>query len=87
MAVFAVQRSVAEKWKDVTGAPLIEAYGLTETSPAACMNPMTLKEFSGTVSLPISSTTVSIKDDDGNDLAHGEDGEICIKGPQVMQGL
>ena len=82
----AVQRSVAEKWKDVTGAPLIEAYGLTETSPAACMNPMTLKEFSGTVGLPISSTIVSIKDDDGNDLAHGEDGEICIKGPQVMQG-
>ena len=76
----AVQRSVAEKWKDVTGAPLIEAYGLTETSPAACMNPMTLKEFSGTVGLPISSTIVSIKDDDGNDLAHGEDGEICIKG-------
>jgi long-chain acyl-CoA synthetase len=82
----AVQRSVAEKWKEITGAPLIEAYGLTETSPAACMNPMTLKEFSGTVGLPISSTIVSIKDDDGNDLAHGEDGEICIKGPQVMQG-
>ena len=82
----AVQRSVAEKWKDITGAPLIEAYGLTETSPAACMNPMTSKEFSGNVGLPISSTIVSIKDDDGNDLAHGEDGEICIKGPQVMQG-
>jgi long-chain acyl-CoA synthetase len=82
----AVQRSVAEKWKEVTGAPLIEAYGLTETSPAACMNPMTSKEFSGNVGLPISSTIVSIKDDDGNDLAHGEDGEICIKGPQVMQG-
>ena len=59
-------------------APLIEAYGLTETSPAACMNPMTSKEFSGNVRLPISSTIVSIKDDDGNDLAHGEDGEICI---------
>ena len=82
----AVQRSVAEKWKEVTGAPLIEAYGLTETSPAACMNPMTSKEFSGNVGLPISSTIVSIKDDDGNDLAHGEDGEICIKGTQVMQG-
>ncbi|MAW08090.1 MAG: long-chain-fatty-acid--CoA ligase [Halobacteriovoraceae bacterium] len=82
----AVQRSVAEKWKEVTGAPLIEAYGLTETSPAACMNPMTSKEFSGTVGLPISSTFVSIKDDDGNDLSLGEDGEICIKGPQVMQG-
>ncbi len=82
----AVQRSVAEKWKEVTGAPLIEAYGLTETSPAACMNPMTSKEFSGNVGLPISSTFVSIKDDDGNNLALGEDGEICIKGPQVMQG-
>ena len=82
----AVQKAVADKWKEVTGAPLIEAYGLTETSPAACINPMTLKSFNGTVGLPISSTFVSIKDDDGKDLAFNEDGEICIKGPQVMQG-
>ena len=82
----AVQKAVADKWKEVTGAPLIEAYGLTETSPAACINPMTLKSFNGTVGLPISSTFVSIKDDDGKDLSFNEDGEICIKGPQVMQG-
>ncbi len=82
----AVQKSVADKWKQVTGAPLIEAYGLTETSPAACMNPLSLKEFNGTVGLPISSTTVSIKDDAGVDLEVGERGEICIQGPQVMQG-
>ena len=82
----AVQRSVAERWKEVTGTTLIEAYGLTETSPAACMNPMDLKEFNGKIGLPISSTEVSIQDDDWNELALGEHGEICIRGPQVMQG-
>ena len=83
----AVQQSVAEKWKEVTGVPLIEAYGLTETSPAACMNPMTLEAFNGTVGLPISSTEVAIRGDDSEDnLPVGEVGEICIKGPQVMQG-
>jgi len=82
----AVQKAVADKWKQVTNAPLIEAYGLTETSPAACMNPLTLKEFNGTVGLPISSTSVTLKDDDGNDVVLGEAGEICIKGPQVMKG-
>jgi len=82
----AVQRSVAERWKEVTGTTLIEAYGLTETSPAACMNPMTLKEFNGKIGLPISSTEVCIQDDDWNDVALGENGEICIRGPQVMQG-
>ena len=82
----AVQKAVADKWKQVTGAPLIEAYGLTETSPAACMNPLSLKEFNGTVGLPISSTIVAIKDDEGKNLNDGERGEICIKGPQVMQG-
>jgi len=82
----AVQRSVAERWKEVTGTTLIEAYGLTETSPAACMNPMDLKEFNGKIGLPISSTEVSIQDDDWNELPLGEKGEICIRGPQVMQG-
>ncbi len=82
----AVQRAVAEKWKSVTGAPLIEAYGLTETSPAACINPMDLKDFNGMIGLPVSSTDVCIKDDDGNTLNVGEVGEICIKGPQVMKG-
>ena len=80
----AVQRGVAERWKEVTGTTLVEAYGLTETSPAACMNPMNLKEFNGKIGLPISSTEVSIQDDDWNELAIGERGEICIRGPQVM---
>ena len=82
----AVQRAVAEKWKKTTGCVLIEAYGLTETSPAACINPMTLKDYNGQIGLPIPSTEVVIKDDDGKDLPTGERGEICIKGPQVMRG-
>jgi long-chain acyl-CoA synthetase len=82
----AVQRGVAERWKEVTGTTLIEAYGLTETSPAACMNPMDLKEFNGKIGLPISSTEASMQDDDWNELPIGEQGEICIRGPQVMQG-
>ena len=82
----AVQRGVAERWKEVTGTTLIEAYGLTETSPAACMNPMNLKEFNGKIGLPISSTEVTLQDDDWNEVAPGEHGEICIRGPQVMQG-
>ncbi|MFH2218215.1 MAG: AMP-binding protein [Pseudomonadota bacterium] len=81
----ALQEPVARAWKKTTGAPLIEAYGLTETSPAACMNPMTLTEYNGFVGLPISSTTVAIKDDYEKDLPLGEIGEICIKGPQVMR--
>lgn len=82
----AVQKAVADRWKQVTGRPLIEAYGLTETSPAACINPMTLKEYNGFIGLPISSTEVEIKDDNNNTVPLGEIGEICIKGPQVMAG-
>ena len=82
----AVQRAVAEEWMNVTGAPLLEAYGLTETSPAACINPLNLKAFNGKIGLPISSTECSIQDDDWNELPIGETGEICIRGPQVMQG-
>ena len=82
----AVQRAVAERWKEVTGKPLIEAYGLTETSPAACINPMTNTEFNGSIGLPISSTEVSIRDEDGAPLGIGAVGEICIRGPQVMAG-
>lgn len=82
----AVQKSVADRWKAVTGRPLIEAYGLTETSPAACINPMTLKDYNGLIGLPISSTEIEIKDDDGKSLPLGEIGEICIRGPQVMAG-
>jgi long-chain acyl-CoA synthetase len=82
----AVQRTVSDHWKQVTGRPIIEAYGLTETSPAACINPPDRTEFNGSIGLPISSTDVSIRDDDGNELAIGEIGELCIKGPQVMAG-
>ncbi len=82
----AVQRPVAEEWQKVTGKPLIEAFGLTETSPAACINPPQLEGFNGSIGLPISSTEVSIRDDDGNELAIGEIGELCIRGPQVMAG-
>jgi len=82
----AVQRAVAERWKKVTGVTLVEAYGLTETSPAACMNPLELAEYNGAIGLPISSTDASIQDDDGKALGTGEVGELCIKGPQVMKG-
>ncbi len=84
----AVQRAVAEQWRKVTGVPLIEAYGLTETSPAACINPLTLTEYNGNIGLPISSTELSIRNDEGRELGFGEDqvGEICIRGPQVMRG-
>jgi long-chain acyl-CoA synthetase len=82
----AVQRAVAERWKKVTGVTLVEAYGLTETSPAACMNPLDLPEYNGAIGLPISSTDASIQDDDGRQLGVGEIGELCIRGPQVMKG-
>ena len=82
----AVQRAVAERWLEVTGARLIEAYGLTETSPAACINPMDIQEFNGCIGLPISSTEGGIMDDTGNLLPQGEVGELVIRGPQVMKG-
>jgi long-chain acyl-CoA synthetase len=82
----AVQKTVAQEWREVTGKTLIEAYGLTETSPAACMNPLNIDGYNGKIGLPISSTIVKIIDDSGDDLALGEAGEICIKGPQVMKG-
>ncbi len=82
----AVQRAVAERWKQITGVTLVEAYGLTETSPAATMNPLDIPEYNGTIGVPISSTEVVIRDDDGKDLALGEPGELCIRGPQVMKG-
>lgn len=82
----AVQRAVAERWKKATGCTLVEAYGLTETSPAACINPMTLEDFNGAIGLPIPSTEACIKDESGATLAVGEVGELCIRGPQVMKG-
>jgi long-chain acyl-CoA synthetase len=82
----AVQRAVAERWRKVTGTPLIEAYGLTETSPAACINPMDLDGFNGCIGLPISSTECGIMNDAGELLPQGEVGELVIRGPQVMKG-
>ena len=81
----AVQSSIAEKWKRLTGVPLIEAYGLTETSPAAVINPLNNSEYTGAIGLPISSTDVAIRNDDGIDVPLGERGELCIRGPQVMK--
>jgi len=82
----AVQEAVAVKWKAVTGTPLIEAYGLTETSPAATINPLDLPAYNGSIGLPISSTEVILRDDAGKEVALGQPGEICIRGPQVMSG-
>jgi long-chain acyl-CoA synthetase len=82
----AVQKAVADRWEKVTGKPLIEAYGLTETSPAATINPLDLPEYNGAIGLPIPSTDLALRDDDGKEVALGERGEICIKGPQVMLG-
>jgi long-chain acyl-CoA synthetase len=81
----AVQASVAKRWKEVTGKILTQAWGLTETSPAACINPP-LEDFNGAIGLPIPSTDVAIKNDAGEDLPSGEIGEICVKGPQVTVG-
>lgn len=82
----AVQKAVADKWLKVTGCPISEGYGLSETSPVATGNPVTIKEFSGTIGLPISSTEVKILNDDGQEVPIGEAGEIAIRGPQVMSG-
>jgi len=82
----AVQKPVAERWQKVTKSPLLQAYGLTETSPAATINPLDLKAFNGSIGLPISSTEVSIRNDAGEEVPIGQVGEICIRGPQVMAG-
>ncbi len=82
----AVQAPVAERWRQVTGATLFQAYGLTETSPAATINPLDRHEFNGSIGLPISSTEVSIRDDSDREVQLTQVGEICIRGPQVTQG-
>jgi len=82
----AVQRAVAERWKKVTGCTLAEAYGLTETSPAACINPLDLKDYNGSIGLPIPSTDVAIWSEDNRPLPVGDVGELMVKGPQVMLG-
>lgn len=82
----AVQLAVAERWQAITGTVLLEAYGLTETSPAVLINPMNTTEFTGYAGLPIPSTEVSIRNSDGEEVATGERGELCVRGPQVMKG-
>jgi long-chain acyl-CoA synthetase len=82
----AVQKAVADKWKQVTGVTLAEAYGLTETSPAACINPLDIPEYNGTIGVPVPSTEIQIRDPDGNEVPLGQSGELCIRGPQVMKG-
>ena len=82
----AVQRAVAERWKAVTGVTLVEAYGLTETSPACCMNPLDLADFNGAIGLPIPSTDCCLKDEEGRIVGPDDVGELCVKGPQVMAG-
>lgn len=82
----AVQRPVAEKWQEVTGVALLEAYGLTETSPAVTINPLSLKKFNGSIGLPLPSTDVQICDDKGNECPIGQPGELRVHGPQVMKG-
>ncbi|PCI19277.1 MAG: long-chain-fatty-acid--CoA ligase [Piscirickettsiaceae bacterium] len=81
-----VQPAVAAQWKKITGCTLVEAFGLTETSPAACINPLDLKEYNGSIGLPIPSTYCKLIGEDGKDVPNGEPGELCIKGPQVMLG-
>jgi long-chain acyl-CoA synthetase len=82
----AVQRTVAERWQEVTGTVVVEGYGLTETSPVLCANPIHIREFSGTIGLPLPSTEISIRDDNGEPVAFDEPGELCARGPQVMAG-
>ncbi|MGB5581463.1 MAG: AMP-binding protein [Woeseia sp.] len=82
----AVQEAIAREWMKVTGVPILQAYGLTETSPAAIINPWDIKDFTGSIGLPIPGTDVMICDDDGKSLGTNQVGEICIRGPQVMEG-
>jgi long-chain acyl-CoA synthetase len=82
----AVQRATAEKWLKITGCPVVEGYGLSETSPVATSNRLDVREFSGTIGLPVPSTEISIRSDEGLDVPAGSPGEICIRGPQVMAG-
>ena len=82
----AVQRPVAERWQQITHTPLVEGYGLTECSPTVTVNPLDLKAFNGSIGLPVPSTEVSIRNAEGQELPVGEAGELCVRGPQVMQG-
>ena len=82
----AVQKAVADKWKAVTGIPIVEAYGLTEASPGVTINPINITAYTGSIGLPIPGTEIEIRDDAGKEVAVGQPGELWIKGPQVMKG-
>lgn len=82
----ALQKSVSERWKDLTKTPVFEGYGLTEASPVVCCNPINGGDRAGTIGLPVPSTQVALIDDNGNEVALGQEGELCVRGPQVMQG-
>jgi long-chain acyl-CoA synthetase len=82
----AVQRAVAERWKKVAGIPLIEGYGLTETSPVATANLLTVKDYTGSIGMPLPSTDITLRDDGNHAAAEGQPGELCVRGPQVMKG-
>ena len=82
----AVQKAVADRWKAVTGCTLVEAYGLSETSPGVAINPLDLAEYNGAIGLPIPSTEIELRGDDGRPVGVGASGEICVRGPQVMRG-
>ncbi len=82
----ALQASVAQKWNELTHTPILEAYGLTETSPAVCINPLYIKEYNGSIGLPLASTEISLRDNEENEVPFGQPGELCVKGPQVMLG-
>lgn len=82
----AVQKAVAEKWKSLTKKPLLEGYGLTETSPVVCVNPLNLKNYNGSIGFPVPSTEIKIVDKEDNELPVGEIGELWVRGPQVMKG-
>jgi long-chain acyl-CoA synthetase len=82
----AVQKAVANRWRQVTGKPLVEGYGLTEASPVVTFNPFNLSDYNGSIGLPLPSTDIAIRDEDGHDLPIGVAGELCVRGPQIMQG-
>ena len=82
----ATQRAVAEKWKQITDTPIVEAYGLTEASPGVCCNPLNIEAYSGGIGLPVSSTEVELRDADGKEVPIGQPGELWVRGPQVMKG-
>ena len=82
----AVQKAVAERWQAMTGIPILEGYGLTEASPVVCVNPVDIAGFTGSIGLPLPSTDIQLRDEEGNEVPTSERGELCVRGPQVMRG-